>query len=59
MEMILVALNNNILSENKIKIKTTDIKLFIYNKTIGSAVFLIKEPLKKLKNKFLLKKMLV
>ena len=57
MEMILAALNNNILSENKIKIKTTDIKLFIYNKTIGSTVFNKRTSQKSsFKNKFLLTK---
>ena len=57
MEMILAALNNNILSENKIKIKTTDIKLFIYNKTIGSIVFNKRTSQKSsFKNKFLLTK---
>ena len=57
MEMIIAALNNNILSENKIKIKTTDIKLFIYNKTIGSLVFNKKNNQKtSFKNKFQLTK---
>ena len=57
MEMIITALNNNILSENKIKIKTTDIKLFIYNKTIGSLVFNKKNNQKtSFKNKFQLTK---
>ena len=57
MEMIIAALNNNILSENKIKIKTTDIKLFIYNKTIGALVFNKKNQQKtSFKNKFILVK---
>lgn len=46
MEMILAALNSNLLSQNKIKIKPTDIKLFIYNKTIGPITFQKKERLK-------------
>ena len=46
MEMILAALNSNLLSQNKIKIKPTDIKLFIYNKTIGPITFQKMERLK-------------
>jgi len=51
MEMILAALNSNLLSQNKIKIKPTDIKLFIYNKTIGPITFQKMERMKMITKK--------